>query len=58
MVVPADDAAWLKAPRKSIFWNHTLTNHDYFVAKRSFLFDLCPGGDEPARHHRGGHRAD
>ncbi|HEY3267269.1 MAG TPA: GxGYxYP domain-containing protein [Armatimonadota bacterium] len=42
------DAAWLKNPNASTFWNHTLTNHDYFVGKRSFFFDLSPWDDEPA----------
>lgn len=42
------DAAWLKNPNASTFWNHTLTNHDYFIAKRSFFFDLSPWDDEPA----------
>jgi hypothetical protein len=42
------DAAWLKNPTASIFWNHTLTNHDYFIARKSFFFDLSPWDDEPA----------
>lgn len=42
------DAAWLKKPKASTFWNHTLTNHDYFIARRAFFFDLSPWDDEPA----------
>jgi hypothetical protein len=42
------DAAWLKNPHASTFWNNTLTNHDYFIARRSFFFDLSPWDDEPA----------
>lgn len=42
------DAAWLKNPRASVFWNHTLTNHDWFIARKSFFFDLSPWDDEPA----------
>jgi len=42
------DAAWLKNPKASDFWNHTLTNHDYFVSNRAFFFDLSPHDDEPA----------
>ncbi|MBV9468930.1 MAG: hypothetical protein JOZ57_06755, partial [Abitibacteriaceae bacterium] len=42
------DAAWLRNPHASIFWNHTLTNHDYFVARGAFFFDLSPWEDEPA----------
>ncbi len=41
------DADWLRHPRAAAFWNHTLTNHDYFVARRSFFFDLSPWDDEP-----------
>lgn len=29
-------------------WQCTLTNHDYFVGKRAFFFDLAPWGDEAA----------
>ena len=28
--------------------HHTLTNHDFFVSKQAFFFDLSPWGDEPA----------
>lgn len=42
------DAAWLKNPKASGFWNHTLTNHDYFIGKKAFFFDLSPWADEPA----------
>lgn len=42
------DAAWLKNPKASGFWNHTLTNHDYFIGKKAFFFDLSPWDDEPA----------
>lgn len=47
------DAAWLRNPRASTFWNHTLTNHDYFVARRAFFFDLLPWADEPATDDQG-----
>lgn len=42
------DAAWLKNPEASSFWNHTLTNHDFFISRRAFFFDLSPWDDEPA----------
>ncbi|MGQ9525390.1 MAG: GxGYxYP domain-containing protein [Armatimonadota bacterium] len=43
------DGAWLANPRAGgSVWNHTLTNHDYFVARRAFFFDLSPWDDEPA----------
>ena len=34
----------LAAPRN----HHTLANHDFFVSKKAFFFDLSPWGDEPA----------
>lgn len=40
------DAAWLRDPKRSGFWNHTLTNHDYFISRRAFFFDLSPWDDE------------
>jgi hypothetical protein len=43
------DGAWLHNPRAGgSFWNHTLTNHDYFVARKAFFFDLSMWDDEPA----------
>jgi hypothetical protein len=29
-------------------WQCTVTNHDYFVSKRAFFFDLALWNDEPA----------
>ena len=41
------DAYWLQVPGAGgSFWNNTLVNHDYFVAKRGFFFDLDPWSDE------------
>ena len=39
------DAYWIANPSGYIP-NHTLTNHDYFISKRGFLFDLSPWDDE------------
>ena len=39
------DAYWLKKPFGKIP-NHTLSNHDYFIAHRGFFFDLDPWADE------------
>ena len=39
------DAYWLKKPFGYIP-NHTLSNHDYFIAHRGFFFDLSPWADE------------
>ena len=34
------DAYWLTKPTLSAFSNATLTNHDFFISKRAFFFDL------------------
>jgi len=47
------DAAWLKNPKASSFWNNTLTNHDYFISNKAFFFDLSPWDDEPATDDSG-----
>lgn len=41
------DAYWLQAPRAGAPDLHLLSNHDYFIARRAFFFDLSPWGDEP-----------
>jgi hypothetical protein len=40
------DQFWLARPREANAENHTLSNHDYFIANRSFFFDLGPWDDE------------
>jgi hypothetical protein len=40
------DAFWLKRPRQGSPDLHTLSNHDYFIARKAFFFDLSPWGDE------------
>jgi hypothetical protein len=40
------DYFWTTMPRATILNHHTLTNHDFFVSKRGFFFDLSPWGDE------------
>jgi hypothetical protein len=44
------DAYWLKKPgvsgRAGSFWNSTLANHDFYISKRAFFFDLNPMPDE------------
>ncbi len=40
------DAFWLQHPRQAGPEMHTLSNHDYFIARRAFFFDLSPWGDE------------
>ncbi len=42
------DQQWLRNPRAAIVNHHTLTNHDFFVSKKSLFFDLSPWGDEKA----------
>ncbi len=41
------DAFWLQHPRRAGPTMHTLSNADYFIARRAFFFDLSPWGDEP-----------
>ena len=42
------DQKWRENPRATVPNHHTLTNHDFFVSRRAFFFDLSPWGDEPA----------
>lgn len=42
------DQQWMKNPAAAPLNHHTLTNHDFFVSKQAFFFDLSPWGDEPA----------
>ena len=41
------DAFWLQHPCNGQPDLHTLSNHDYFISRRAFFFDLSPWGDEP-----------
>lgn len=41
------DAFWLQRPQQGQPDLHTLSNHDWFIARRAFFFDLSPWGDEP-----------
>ncbi len=40
------DTYWLAEPFKGSHENHTLSNHDFFIAKKAFFFDLHPWDDE------------
>ncbi|GAA4311634.1 GxGYxYP family putative glycoside hydrolase [Compostibacter hankyongensis] len=42
------DQQWMKKPAAAARNHHTLSNHDFFVSRRGFFFDLSPWGDEPA----------
>ncbi len=42
------DQYWRKKPTAANINHHTLTNHDFFVSKKAFFFDLSPWRDEPA----------
>ncbi len=42
------DQCWRRSPDAAPRNHHTLSNHDFFVSKRAFFFDLSPWGDEPA----------
>jgi hypothetical protein len=41
------DQYWLRARRRAPLNHHCLTNHDFFVARRGFFFDLGVWEDEP-----------
>lgn len=40
------DAYWLRQPLASVPSHHTLTNHDFFISRKAFFFDLSPWEDE------------
>ena len=40
------DQNWKRNPLRDIKDHHTLTNHDFFISKKAFFFDLSPWGDE------------
>jgi hypothetical protein len=42
------DQKWRETPRAAPRNHHTLSNHDFFVSRKAFFFDLSPWGDEPA----------
>jgi len=42
------DQYWLKAYSNATFNHHQLMNHDFFVGKKAFFFDLSPWEDEAA----------
>ena len=42
------DQQWRRMPGRTNHNHHQLTNHDFFVSRRGFFFDLSPWGDEPA----------
>jgi hypothetical protein len=42
------DQFWLQKPTAAPVNHHTLSNHDFFVSKKGFFFDLSPWGDEKA----------
>lgn len=42
------DQYWMQDPSRAVANHHQLTNHDFFVSKRAFFFDLSPWEDEAA----------
>lgn len=40
------DQYWRQKPRNAVLNHHCLTNHDFFVSKNAFFFDLHVWGDE------------
>ncbi len=47
------DQLWMENPKATNLNHHTLTNHDFFISKKAFFFDLSPWGDEPATDEPG-----
>jgi hypothetical protein len=47
------DQKWIENPLAAVSNHHTLSNHDFFVSRRAFFFDLSPWGDEPATDEPG-----
>lgn len=47
------DQQWMQKPTVTRRNHHTLSNHDFFVSKKGFFFDLSPWADEPATDDRG-----
>ena len=42
------DQKWRDMVHRATYNHHQLTNHDFFVSRRGFFFDLSPWADEPA----------
>lgn len=42
------DQFWRTKPTRTVSNHYQLTNHDFFVSRRAFFFDLSPWADEPA----------
>lgn len=42
------DQQWMQKPMATRINHHTLSNHDFFVSKNAFFYDLSPWGDEKA----------
>lgn len=42
------DQYWMEKPEAAPSNHHTLANHDFFVSKKAFFYDLSPWSDEKA----------
>jgi hypothetical protein len=40
------DQYWMRKPRNTVLNHHCLTNHDFFISKKAFFFDLHVWADE------------
>lgn len=47
------DQQWMQKPTATRINHHTLSNHDFFVSKNAFFYDLSPWGDENATDDKG-----
>ena len=47
------DQQWMQKPTATRINHHTLSNHDFFVSKNAFFYDLSPWADESATDDKG-----
>lgn len=48
------DGYWIDHAAQASMNHHCVTNHDFFIAKKAFFFDLSPWDDEVATDNPGG----
>lgn len=48
------DAFWIDHAAQAARNHHCVTNHDFFISKKAFFFDLSPWDDEPATDNPSG----
>ncbi|MCQ2143009.1 MAG: hypothetical protein MJY56_02960 [Bacteroidales bacterium] len=48
------DGYWINHANRAVINHHCVTNHDFFISKKAFFFDLSPWEDEPATDNPAG----